>query len=82
MGVAEQMLLNQVTIFNPTSSQPIGYSSTHCGSSSGYKHKSTEELRQQSAREELRHLFGDDETTSRYAFGWSNPYELYKEKND
>ena len=80
MGVAEQMLLNQVTIFNPSSS---GYKSSsssnyHSSSSNSYREKSIDELKSESARYGLAELFGE-ESKSRYAFGWANPFDIYKE---
>jgi hypothetical protein len=71
MGIAEQMLLNQVTIFNP---QPTSSSSSiyHSSSSNTYREKSVEELKRESARYGLAELFGE-ETKSKYAFGWHDP---------
>ena len=55
MGVAEQMLLNQVTIFNPPSSSSTNSYNYH-SSSNKYREKSIEELRKESARAELSSL--------------------------
>ena len=79
MGVADQMLLNQVTIFNPPSISTSNRNDCYGSSSKTYQHKTTEDLRKEAARVELDALFGDDQK-SRYAFGWHNPREIYEEK--
>jgi hypothetical protein len=60
MGVAEQMLLNQVTIFNPPSPSKVGGVWPESRPTSQYKHKERED--------------------GKYAFGWNDPYDIYKEE--
>jgi hypothetical protein len=67
MGVAEQMLLNQVTIFNPPSSS----------TRSSYETSSTPKIKAGSTPL----IYGDvPRTPSDYAFGWKDPRDIVEEK--
>ena len=59
MGVADQLLLNQVTIFNQ---QP---------KTTSYERSLSSKTKQ----EDNKRL-----DTDKYAFGWSDPNEIYKER--
>lgn len=63
MGVADQMLLNQVTIFN----QPSPYNSSIDYSSSNTKHTS----------QPTKPMYERTCKPSKYAYGWVDPRELY-----
>ena len=62
MGVADQMLLNQVTIFNPPSpyTTPTSYTSHS-------SHVDNTECKP----------FNEPIYTHKYAFGWQDPREIY-----
>jgi len=67
MGVAEQMLLNQVTIFNPSNSSTLP-TYTHTNT-----HRNTDTP--------INLVDGPITGPSNYAFGWSNPWEIYNGKD-